>query len=88
MKLTKEVLKQIIKEEIQAVLSEATVDRTNKTDVRRAAKEIMKAEFITDKSMLSGLMSAIKAGAKTFKVYGPDDKEKTIDLMKYISYSK
>ena len=87
MKLTKEVLKQIIKEEIQAVLSEATVDRTNKTDVRRAAKEIMKAEGL-DKSMLSGLMSAIKAGAKTFAVVGKDDQEKTVDLMKYVSYSK
>ena len=87
MKLTKEVLKQIIKEEIQAVLSEATVDRTNKIDVRRAAKEIMKAEGL-DKSMLSGLMSAIKAGAKKFAVVGKDDQEKTVDLMKYVSYSK
>ena len=47
----------------------------------------MKAEGL-DKSMLSGLMSAIKAGAKKFAVVGKDDQEKTVDLMKYVSYSK
>ena len=88
MKITKETLKQIIKEEIQAVLNEGTtgLDRTDADAVRTAARMIMKAERL-DSDMLSHLKKALSGGKKMVAITGGAKDGDTIDLMKYVTYT-
>lgn len=89
MKLTKETLKQIIKEEIQAVLNEekTALDRTDAGAVSTAARMIMKAEGL-DASMLKVLKMALERGQKVVAIVGGPDDGDTIELLKYVTYTK
>lgn len=92
MKLTKETLKQIIKEEIQAVLNEEermAVDRTDKSSVNAAAREVYKKanlDYPIDKSILDQLKKGIGNGGKVAYIY-QGGKKKGINLMQYITYT-
>jgi len=88
MKITKETLKQIIKEEIQAVLNEEKtgLDRTDADAVRTAARMIMKAEGL-DADMLRHLKKALSGGNKMVAIVGGADDGDTINLMKYVKYT-
>jgi predicted nucleic-acid-binding protein len=89
MKLTKETLKQIIKEEIQAVLNEekTALDRTDMGAVRAAARMIMKAEGL-DADMLKHLKKALAGGHKMVAIVGGPDDGDTVELLKYVTYTK
>lgn len=88
MKLTKETLKQIIKEEIQAVLNEekTALDRTDASAVRAAARMIMKAEGL-GADMLRHLKKALAKGKKVVAIVGGPDDGDDIDLMQYVTYT-
>tara|TARA_R100000951_G_C2578234_1_gene161055 strand:+ start:334 stop:603 length:270 start_codon:yes stop_codon:yes gene_type:complete len=87
MKLTRKILNQIIKEEIQAVLKEEkdTLDRSDATSVRAAARMIAKAEGLeSDKRDKIGL--ALSGGRKKVLIVGGPRDGDAIDLLKYITY--
>lgn len=89
MKLTKETLKQIIKEEVQAVLNEAekiALDRTDKDAVRAAARMI-KSEENLQTPTLKQLRAALAGGYKVVAILGGVDDGRNIDLMKYVTYT-
>lgn len=88
MKLTKETLKQIIKEEIQAVLNEekTALDRTDASAVRAAARMIMKAEDL-GADMLKHLKKALVRGKEVVAIVGGPDDGDTVELLKYVTYS-
>lgn len=87
MKLTRKILNQIIKEEIQAVLKEekTTLDRSDAMSVRAAAKMIVKAENL-ELGMISHLRRALSGGHKKVLIVGGPRDGDAIDLLKYIAY--
>lgn len=89
MKLTKETLKQIIKEEIQAVLNEAeriALDRTDKDAVSKAARMI-KTEENLQTPTLKQLRAALAKGKEVVAIVGGVDDGRDIKLTKYVTYT-
>ena len=89
MKLTRKILNQIIKEEIQTVLKEGktNVDRTNTRSVLIAAKQIISAEEVgSDRAVLTGVIEALTRGSKKVAVVGGPKSGDTIDLLKHVVY--
>ena len=92
MKLTKETLKRIIKEEIKAVLNEEKIealDRTDASAVSAAARMIQKAER-RPAIELDAIKKALRRGAKKLAIRADSDNPRDnvdIDLMKYVTYS-
>tara|TARA_R100001594_G_scaffold6921_1_gene19221 strand:- start:154 stop:447 length:294 start_codon:yes stop_codon:yes gene_type:complete len=88
MKLTKEVLKQIIKEEIQAVLNEEkmVVELTDSKSISAAANAIARAKQIKDSMMIDKLKKAIKQKEKKVLIVGGPNDGRMITLSKHVTY--